>query len=195
MIGIGTQGGGITVQQSKMSAVTARELKTAILANRTANLSYEAFGGHPASTTYRNVSLPRPERRSHNNFTSPGQDPNLAHAGPRFFSRVSDRMFKRRRPREKRRRRRGYRSANLPSKTKGLNFDYLRSHVVSPTKGDRDILRPLLRFFGKLLNSIRASATARTRPMGSFDGRRAMGDHNVLVEARECSRTSTSLTC
>ncbi len=123
-----------------------------------------AFDERPASATYGNASLPRPERHPHDNFTSPRQDTNLAHAGFRFFQRVSDRVLKRGRPCEKRRSRRGCSSANLPSETNGLNFDYLWSHVVSPTKGDTDTPFHLFSSsFGKLLNIIRASAIVRTR--------------------------------
>jgi len=78
------------------------------------------------------------KRHFHDDFTSPLQDTNLAHAASRSFLRIGDRVFKRGRPCEKRGSRRGCSSANLPSEAKGLNFDYLLSHVVSPKKGDRD---------------------------------------------------------
>jgi hypothetical protein len=126
----------------------------------------EAFNERPASATYRNVSPPCPERHPHDNFTSPRQNTNLPHAGFRFFPRISDRVFKGGRPCEKRRRRRGCSSANLPTETKGLNFDYLWSHVVSTTKGDREYILPLLLVFPwKLLDTIRASAIVRTCSM------------------------------
>ena len=111
----------------------------------------------------RDVSLSRPERHSHDDFTSPCQDTNFAHARSRPFPRISDRVFKRGRPCEKRRSQRSRSSANLPSEAKGLNFDYLWSHLVSPTKGDRDrASTPVSCFFGKLLDIIRASVIVRT---------------------------------
>jgi hypothetical protein len=117
----------------------------------------------PLQLAMGDVSLSRPERHSHDDFTSPCQDTNFAHARSLPFPRISDRVFKRGRPCEKRRSRRGCSSANLPSEAKGLNFDYLWSHPVSPAKDDRDrASHPVSYFFGKLLDIIRASATVRT---------------------------------
>ncbi len=173
------------------------ELKTTVLApanvNRVANLPMKASASAQLQLPMEDVSLSRPERHSHDDFTSPRQDTNFAHAGSRSFPRVSDRVFKRGRPCEKRRSRRGCSSANLPSEAKGLNFDYLWSHVVSPTKGDRDrLFHPLSCFCGKLLDIIRASAIVRTCSISFVDGRRAVLDRNETpsVEARDCSRTS-----
>src|SRR6476620_6738668 len=108
---------------------TTPNLKTTILTNAhvtgVANLPIERFRERAASATDgRRVSLPRPEMHFHNDLTSPRQDTNFASAAFHFFSRVRDRVFKRGRPCEKRRSRRCS-SANLPSETKGLNFDYL----------------------------------------------------------------------
>jgi hypothetical protein len=119
-----------------------RELKTAVRApadaNRVANPPNEGFGDCAKSATYGNVSLSCSERHLHDNFTSPRQDTNLAHARSPSFLCIGDRVFKRGRPREKGRGRPGCSSANLPSDAKGPNFDYFWSHVVSPMKGDRD---------------------------------------------------------
>ena len=94
-------------------------------ANHVTKLPNEGFEERPPLATHGNISLPRPERHPHDNFTSPRQDTNLAPAGFRFFPRVSHRVFKGGRPCEKRRSRHGRSSANLPSETKGLNFNYL----------------------------------------------------------------------
>ena len=142
----------------------------------------------------KDISLLCPERHFHDDFTSPRQDTNLAHAPSRSFLRIGDGVFKRGRPCEKRRSWRGCSSANLPSEAKGLNFDYLWSHVVSPTKGDRDTLfQPLSCFCGKLLDIIRASAVVWTCSISFVDGRRAVLDGNETpsVEAHDCSRTSS----
>ena len=93
-------------------------------ANHVTNLPNEGFEKRPSSATHGNISPPR-EGHPHDNFTSPRQDTNLAPAGFRFFPRVSHRVFKGGRPCEKRRSRSGRSSANLPSETKGLNFNYL----------------------------------------------------------------------
>ena len=104
-----------------------------------------------------------PERHFHDDFTSPRQDTNFSHAPSRSFLCIGDRVFKRGRPCEKRGSGRGCSSANLPSEAKGLNFDYLCSHVVSPTKREGIDSATPSRFFGKLLDIIRASAIVRTR--------------------------------
>ena len=171
-----------------------RELKTTVLApanvNRVANCPMKASASAQLQLPMEDVSLSRPERHFHDDFTSPRQDTNFAHAASRFFLRISDRVFKRGRPCEKRRSRRGCSSANLPSEAKGLNFDYLWSHVVSPTKGDRDRpFHPFSCFFGKLLDIIRASAIVRTRSISSFDGRRAWR-RSLRTPADESSEAS-----